>query len=303
MLLILNQINHAKSHINTAIKLNCRYEDYYDDELCSVQNDHYPGIYIVDLQNGSQTVTKLEFLNSTFHDIPEITSIGFLEFWKMEEVQLQQINRVDFQGATSLKHLSLANNKIKELPDQVFGEAFELETIDLGYNLIMEVSMEAFAGVPKLKNLYLHNNQITTIQSESFLNILVNLEDLSLKTNWLRIINEGLFDQNQKLTKINLKNNYIHQIHPQAFSMLPHLTILNLERNSCIIGKIGELSSGTDAEDLIVASECLEKVTIRESASITILSILGAVLLGTVVILPIIVLCFFGFQGAYLASS
>ena len=112
-----------------------------------------------------------------------------------------------------------------------------------------------------------------------------------------------LFKKNKNLKTIILKNNYITQISPKVFSELPHLKILILERNTCTIEKFKELFNGTTTEELILASDCSEKFKFDDPVSTKILGILLAVLLGACIILPVIVMCFFGFQGCYLASS
>lgn len=304
LVLILKCLNCVKSNSDVTV-LRCNYEinESFGDFWCTVQNNHENGSFIFDLNNESQRVTKLQYLNSTFFDFPVINNMQSLQYLSVEELFILRLKQDDFIGAKSLIYLNAASNKIAVLPEEVFLEAANLETIDLGSNIIHYIDLDAFKGLHNLRSLSLNNNQIKDIQPVSFFSSLTNLEELNLRTNLLKTIPSGLFDNNKNLKAIILKNNYIKHVNSKVFSELPNLKILTLERNTCTIQKFKELSNGTETEKIILASDCTEKLQFEDPVSTKIFGILLAVLLGGCIILPIIVMCFFGVQGCYLASS
>ncbi|XP_052661114.1 leucine-rich repeat-containing protein 15-like isoform X1 [Harpia harpyja] len=125
---------------------------------------------------------------------------------RIEKNNLSRISPGAFQHLPDLRYLSLASNKLQELPVQVFEPLGKLESLLLSSNQILQVEPSHFAHLSNLKELQLHGN---------------NLQELK----------EGVFDQLTSLTKLNLARNNIDRLPPRAFERLARLQVLRLYEN------------------------------------------------------------------------
>ena len=102
--------------------------------------------------------------------------------------QLATIDEETFKHLKNLKHLNLANNKIKFINLFAFtADTHNLVELDLSRNLIVDTSMEflLFSSLSKLKYLNLNQNRLTTLSNHLLYN-LYSLEYLSLNRNNLK---------------------------------------------------------------------------------------------------------------------
>lgn len=69
---------------------------------------------------------------------------------------------------TDLTRLDLSNNQISILPNHIFANLSELQTLILSYNKLQCIEAQAFRGLTKLRVLSLHGNDISTIPDLTF---------------------------------------------------------------------------------------------------------------------------------------
>lgn len=92
------------------------------------------------------------------------------------------IRPLQFDQNPRLVSLSMANNFIPELGNNVFLENVNLESLDLGNNQLTRFPGTLLRANSRLVSLGLRRNGITAIQS-NFFNNMPNLRFLNLQTN------------------------------------------------------------------------------------------------------------------------
>lgn len=66
------------------------------------------------------------------------------------------------------RHLYLQSNRIASLPQNIFQNLGELQTLRLNANKISDIGTLRFQNLAKLQLLYIHNNDLETLQSDAF---------------------------------------------------------------------------------------------------------------------------------------
>lgn len=145
------------------------------------------------------TLKTLVYLNLNNNQIDKID--GLNELQNLEKVQLdgnkiESISSLNLFGLQYLKYLSLNNNRI--------------------------VNIDGLINLPNLQTLDLSSNKIRKIPSNSFNEIGKTLNELNLKNNGLRILNN--LDALTNLKILNIANNRINNL--RELKILEHLCYL-----------------------------------------------------------------------------
>lgn len=126
---------------------------------------------------------------------------------------------------TALKNLSLAQNQLIWLPDEVL-DAKNLLALDVSSNQLNSISRE-INDLTQLKKLDLQNNQLTYLSHD--LGGLSSLEDFDLSYNKLNYLCEGI-EGWTSLKRLYLEHNELYQLSDTLLS-LPHLRKITTEGN------------------------------------------------------------------------
>ena len=145
----------------------------------------------------------IQVLNSQ-QDFGTMLARTTLETLDLSANQLTSIDEETFKYLSTLKHLNLANNKIKFI--NLFAFAFDthhLVELDLGKNFIEDTSMEflLFSSLAKLTYLNLNENSLTTLSNHLLYN-LYSLEYLSLSRNKLKTFDLFSLNKNNEFLRI-----------------------------------------------------------------------------------------------------
>lgn len=133
-----------------------------------------------------------------------------------------------------LSILSLRENYISSLDERAFGTASGVRELDLGRNRLEQIHPQAFAGLPNLRVLYLDSNKLsynTPPSFPAFLAPLRPLAELSLASNDLPLLADGLFSVLSELSQLDLSGCGVRNISAQAFRGLSQLRGLKLHDN------------------------------------------------------------------------
>ncbi|XP_049872399.1 toll-like receptor 7 [Pectinophora gossypiella] len=136
-----------------------------------------------------------------------------------------------------LTQLYLQNNKINELPSEVFSDLLSLKVVNLSDNAIKYLPEELFYNTREVREIYMQNNELETVPKRIF-NRLEQLLVLDLSANKLTSdhIEDETFGGLIRLIVLDLSQNSVTQITRNMFKDLFFLQILNLNNNS--IGSI-----------------------------------------------------------------
>ncbi|CAG9782351.1 unnamed protein product [Diatraea saccharalis] len=93
-------------------------------------------------------------------------------------------------------------------------------------NRIMHIDPRAFENTPNIRVLRLDDNLLTEVPPA--VRLLPLLEDLSLGSNRVELVEEEVLQRARRLTRLELRANPLTRVHPRALQHLPHLTTLIL---------------------------------------------------------------------------
>lgn len=243
------------------------YYDRYYGTKCTISavsansSDHF----IVRSANSfeyNKIIEEVDFIRSTLYDIPR-EIFGTFQFLKKVQANacgLQDVNKYNFNYASTLQELRMRSNKIKKLPNSVFSSVSTLTTLDLSSNEISEIEDSALIGLVNLEFLTLTNNKILSLHG-SILRELKSLISIRLDSNKLQIIGESTFDGTPNISEIRLDSNEIAVVNGDVFGKLKRLKLLNLASNRLHSVDI----VNTNLERLWMAYNSLKYIDINKS--------------------------------------
>ena len=91
--------------------------------------------------------------------------------------------KLALNGLRSLKHLTMTDLRISEVPHHLFSNLTNLEVLSLHGNSITSWDRKAFLPLTRLKTLGLAANKITSLNEESYIDIADTLQEIDLSGN------------------------------------------------------------------------------------------------------------------------
>ena len=259
----LSMIDLSQNDITSALFPMALPEDCYL-EIIDLRQNQIRQVRQNDFQNmKSCSVTLLELSHNEImtvepdslrgHTIYEVKwrsnplySKGVMEVFKAAELDFSvislNIENTNFSNLTedifsplhnsSVKYLSLDENDIPVLPDNVFHHLGNVVSLSLNLNVMGEFSPTAFNGMLSLKKVYMSKCNIIKIRNTLDVGQWRSpLEVLSLDGNYISEIPSRSFVGLNKLWYLSLENNPIEVIHADSFDGLTNLNELRL--NNC----------------------------------------------------------------------
>ena len=92
-----------------------------------------------------------------------------------------------------------------------------LTTLNLGYNNLASLPNGVFDNLANLQSLLLSSNRLTSLQADIF-DQLTNLRILNMQSNMIAILPQNLFDELQSLTQLFLYSTHLQQVLPSYFA-------------------------------------------------------------------------------------
>ena len=174
----------------------------------------------------------LEFYNTSILGIQsgDFDGLQNLENLSLGQNQITVLPEDVFDGLDNLKYLDLGGNQISVLPEDVFDDLDNLKYLYLGGNPISVLPEDVFDGLDNLIILLFGSSQISALPEDVF-DGLDSLEELNLGANQISVLPEDVFDGLNSLEELNLGANQISVLPEDVFDGLNNLTILTLGYN------------------------------------------------------------------------
>lgn len=177
-----------------------------------------------------KTIDDSNFSNLKIHNL------------QLSGCQIHTISQTAFKGLEPyLRHLSLQDNKIDEIPIASLEGLLNLTLLDLSRNRISRIPDDAFASLKNLQTIKLADNNLT-LSKNAFRGLENSLKNLNLKGTNQKSIPECIRNL-KNLAFLDLAQNILSELpgtSEHIFHGLGSLTALNLERN--VIQSLGEAS-------------------------------------------------------------
>lgn len=131
---------------------------------------------------------------------------------------------------SKITSINLTGNKLKEIPENLFNKAENLENIILSNNNLTTLHPKQFANNSNLKSVVINSNNILTLDKDTFKNNPL-LESIEMSNNNIKILPEGLFSNNKKLNTLYMPYNEIESL-PEDIFTGTKLEFISLSNNA-----------------------------------------------------------------------
>jgi Leucine-rich repeat (LRR) protein len=211
--IVLNKLKYLNLDNNQINSTNEVLKDYYSIEIFKMANNRlekYPSFEMSQIKS-ENVETFLEFyLNQ--NQINEIKYFSFI-FGKLllanfDSNQISSIETDAFLNCRSLESLSIAQNRLRNLTENIFHFLFSLIHLNLSFNEINFIEQKTFSNLNKLKSLDLNHNKLISIENDLFFG-LVNLNDLYLLSQIEMNLNNTSFHHLPNISSIVLNESLI----------------------------------------------------------------------------------------------
>ena len=147
-----------------------------------------------------------------------------------ETERITSLRSGDFQGLRGLQFLDLSENFLRGLPDSIFADLANLDTLDLRENRLAALPQGVFGALTGLEFLNVADNALTALPDSSFAG-LASLNSLFLHENWFTALPDGIFADLTALDTLWLEDNELRALPDGVFDNLSELTALDLSGN------------------------------------------------------------------------
>ena len=148
----------------------------------------------------------------------------------LDENRIQQLPENLFLELSILRILRLRENKIGDVHSNSFAGLVELTELDLTGNRIPTLPLGVFDPLGLLESLSLANNNIRRVAREPFQSCR-DLRTLNVANNSIPVISADWFVSTTRLKSLKVASNRIQNIEPRAFDKLQQLEELDLSDN------------------------------------------------------------------------
>ncbi|VDO43393.1 unnamed protein product [Haemonchus placei] len=151
----------------------------------------------------------------------------------LDRNRIKAIHKDALRGLENiLQELSLAQNKLTEVPSDALSGMRALSVLSLKCNKISNLTRPVFRNLNSLIDINLSCNEVCELSSDVFDGVRNNLQNLILDVNCLRAFPAGAVKNMDALIALHLKGNKISIIGNEDLSNLTSLAMLSLSNNN-----------------------------------------------------------------------
>ncbi|KAL0879036.1 hypothetical protein ABMA27_004003 [Loxostege sticticalis] len=143
---------------------------------------------------------------------------------------LEKIEKRTFSNMSTVREITLMNNKITALDFSAFTNLPSLVNLTIKENKVTEIQRDVFVDLPSLRYLDLSFNSINLAHDGCFEHLTI-LNDLILEANSITILTRDTFRGLANLTRLDLRSNKLAMIGDLTFTELWNLNELLLDNN------------------------------------------------------------------------
>ena len=253
-----NAIERLSTNVFTHLS-QCINLDLTDNHISEIELGALNGLE--NLRNLSLAQNQLTVISSNiFSPLSPCTQLNISSNY------ISELQTGTFNGLDNLQTLLLDGNNLRLIPPNIFSPLTSCRKISLRKNAISEIHSESFIGLENLRYLYLEDNQLAVIHSNVFNHLsacirlhidknkiveiqndafsgMISLEFLYIEDTKVvesLQIDEGAFNDLQKLRLLFLSENIITVVKPSLLEGLREVVSVHMDRN-----KISKIIKGS----------------------------------------------------------
>ncbi|XP_035474786.2 toll-like receptor 13 isoform X1 [Scophthalmus maximus] len=181
----------------------------------------------------------------------------------LAENKIKNIPDNAFRSLQSLRILSLSRNRLSSVPAAT-RKLPSLTELDLSFNNITKLGCDDFANQTKLRRLNLYGNSISALQ-ECLFKDLIQLQVLKLQNNRISNLNSAFQNYLPNLRQLLLNGNELTEIIHGEFSGLKSLQNLSLLGNKIKTLEEGCFIGLTNLTDILLQNNHITEIEINKS--------------------------------------
>ena len=195
----------------------------------SLKNNHLKASDVQ--QTLRQLPEKIEDINLSGNTVAKLTKdmigrFSNLKSMKLHDCFLGHIEANAFDNLTFLSGISLNDNKLTYLPDNLFRHNRQLKKLGICNNKLTIVNATTL-GLKSLREIDIRYNKLTAFDVRT-----IPLNKLWLNDNRIERLDGQLFNSNPTLLDIGLHNNKIRFISRNTFKSMKHIGAILLQNNN-----------------------------------------------------------------------
>ncbi|XP_069507504.1 toll-like receptor 13 [Ambystoma mexicanum] len=229
--------------------LNLSDSDNLVEEVCS----SHPTLKVLELKGNNFTGLK----EGVFQNCTVLSHLY------LNSNHLQHVNKIMFWHLNALQALSLGNNQILTVSDDIL-QLPTLQILDLQYNSITDILLNQSVTPSNLTSLNLFSNQLTNIWSSSQFWALGRLSEITLGNNHLLEISAPFSPSLTMLKILQINKNKLSSIKQHTFKNLMSLRILNLVENQIESIELGAFDGLQHLKSLLLGSNKLTSLLLEK---------------------------------------
>ncbi|XP_071478471.1 uncharacterized protein [Diadema antillarum] len=185
------------------------------------------------LFQGLQSLQTVKF--HLVHEIPAtiLNAVPSLTRLEITESDMPTLPERLFQNLHNLETLLLSDNGIGIIQPGVFSSMKKLRTIDMSANAITALNETTFGTLPALQELFLQDNLIAGVSRGVFTGM-AELRTLRLDANFLREIRADALPENSAIRTLQLAENPLERIDGAMLTRMPALSHMTMDSKRLI---------------------------------------------------------------------
>ncbi|KAL3107834.1 hypothetical protein niasHT_017066 [Heterodera trifolii] len=216
----------------------CTCEEYVDGAIVKCNGSKGP-VVVESLKKLDVDLRELALENANIIEIGPKAFAGMrIKKLILDNNKIKTIQKNAFRGLDSvLQELSIASNRLTEVPTSALEGLRALNSLNLRCNRIGNLSNAAFLNTPSLIEVQLECNKICAISDGAFREVKETLQNVILDNNCLEQVPGGALEEMNALISLHMKHNQIEQLDDGHLRNLSSLSLLTLTGN-----KISQIS-------------------------------------------------------------
>ncbi|ETN69557.1 leucine Rich repeat-containing domain protein, partial [Necator americanus] len=211
----------------------CSCFDYFDGSVIRCSGQEGP-IMVEQMKKSHFEIRELTLENANIVEIgPRAFKNLRIKKLVLDKNRIKELHKDAFRGLENvLQELSIAQNKLTEVPTDALAGLRALNVLSLKCNRIGNLAEPIFQNLTSLIDVNLSCNEICGITSNAFDGVRATLQNLILDMNCMEKFPAGAVTNMESLIALHLKYNKIDEIEQHQLTNLSSLSMLSLSSNN-----------------------------------------------------------------------